>query len=196
MLWHRFLFELREIMDFRQNYFELLGVDAKFAIDLKVVSEKYLELQRKSHPDKFANVSAAEQRLSVQFSSYINIANETLKSPLLRAEYLLELAGHPLNSDTMTINDGQFLFAQMEWRESLSELSDNVKAALIDVMAATDELEVLSVNAHKKRAQLIALFDAAYDAKQFAMAQQAIAKLHFVEKMLIEIERIEDRLLG
>ena len=64
----------------------------------------------------------------------------------------------------------------------MSELSDNVKAALIDVMAATDELEVLSVNAHKKRAQLIALFDAAYDAKQFAMAQQAIAKLHFVEK--------------
>ena len=97
-------------MDFRKNYFELLGVDAKFAIDLKVVSEKYLELQRKSHPDKFANVSAAEQRLSVQFSSYINTAHETLKSPLLRAEYLLELAGHPLNSHTMTINDGQFFF--------------------------------------------------------------------------------------
>lgn len=182
-------------MDFRKNYFELLGVDAKFAIDLKVVSEKYLELQRKSHPDKFANVSAAEQRLSVQFSSYINTAHETLKSPLLRAEYLLELAGHPLNSDTMTINDGQFLFAQMEWRESLSELSDNVKAALIDIMAATEELEFLSVNANKKRAQLIALFDAAYVDKQFTMAQQAIAKLHFVEKMLIEIERIEDRLL-
>ena len=182
-------------MDFRKNYFELLGVDAKFAIDLKVVSEKYLELQRKSHPDKFANVSAAEQRLSVQFSSYINTAHETLKSPLLRAEYLLELAGHPLNSHTMTINDGQFLLAQMEWRESLSDLSDKVKAELIDIMAATEELEVFSVNANKERAVLIALFDAAYVDKQFTMAQQAIAKLHFVEKMLIEIERIEDKLL-
>lgn len=183
-------------MDFKKDYFELFGLDAKFSIDLKVASEKYLELQRKSHPDKFANVSAAEQRLSVQFSSYINTAYQTLKSPLLRAEYLLELAGYPLNRETMTINDGEFLLAQMEWRESLSELSDNIKAALIDIMAATEELEVLSANANKERAQLIALFEEAYENKQFTMTQQLIAKLHFVEKMLIEIERIEDKLLG
>lgn len=183
-------------MDFSKNYFELFGVDACFSIDLKSVSEKFLELQRKSHPDKFANVSAAEQRLAVQFSAYVNTANQTLKSPLLRAEYLLELADHPLNRESMTINDGQFLMAQMESRESLSDLSDKVKANLIDTMAATDELEAFSVQASKERARLIDSFAQAYVDKQFSAAQQAIAKLHFVEKMLFEIERIEDNLLG
>jgi molecular chaperone HscB len=182
-------------MDFRKNYFELFGVDASFTIDLKTVSEKFLELQRKSHPDKFTTESAAEQRLAVQFSAYVNTANQTLKSPLLRAEYLLELVGHPLNRESMTINDSQFLMAQMECRESLSELADRVKADSIDVMAATEALEVFSVEANKERAKLIESFAPAYADQQFTAAQQAIAKLHFVEKMLLEIERIEDNLL-
>jgi molecular chaperone HscB len=182
-------------MDFKKNYFELFGVDAKFSTDAKVISEKYLELQRKSHPDKFANVSAAEQRVSVQFSSYVNKAYQTLKSPLLRAEYLLELAGYPVNSDSMTIKDGQFLMAQMDSRESLSELSDDVVSGQIDVMAATHRLEVFLAEANKDHAELMALFEAAYNKEQYIEAQQSVAKLHFVEKMLTEIERIEDKLL-
>lgn len=183
-------------MDFSKNYFELFGVDVSFVIDLKAISEKFLELQRKSHPDKFTTESVAEQRLAVQFSAYVNTANQTLKSPLLRAEYLLELVGHPLNRESMTINDSQFLMAQMECRESLSELADKVKADSIDVMAATEALEVFSVEANKERAKLIEAFAPAYVDQQYTAAQQTIAKLHFVEKMLFEIERIEDNLLG
>lgn len=182
-------------MDLRKNYFELFGVEAVFLIDLKVVSEKFLELQRKSHPDKFINESAADQRLAVQFSAYVNTANRTLRSPLLRAEYLLELVGHPLNRESMTINDRQFLMAQMECRESLSELADKVKAESIDALTATDALEVFALQASQDRAGLISAFAPAYAQQQFLDAQQAIAKLHFVEKMLIEIERIEDNLL-
>jgi molecular chaperone HscB len=182
-------------MDFKKNYFELFGVDVQFSTDAKVISEKYLELQRKSHPDKFANVSAAEQRVSVQFSSYVNKAYQTLKTPLLRAEYLLELAGHSVNSNSITINDGIFLMAQMDARESLSELSDDVVSGHIDIMAATEKLEVFSTEANKDHAKLVALFEAEYNNERFVEAQQSVAKLHFVEKMLTEVERIEDKLL-
>ncbi len=182
-------------MDFTQNYFELFGVDAKFEVDLDVVSRRYLELQKESHPDKFANVSAAEQRVAVQFSSYINSAFQALKTPLLRAEYLLELSGHPLNSDSITIKDGQFLFVQMEWRESLSDLSEEINTASIDAMAASDKLDTFSITASKQRGKLIAEFETMYENEQFVEAQQCIAKLHFVEKMLTEIELLEDKLL-
>jgi molecular chaperone HscB len=183
-------------MDLRKNYFELFGIEVGFKLDLKAVSERFLELQRKSHPDNFTSESAAEQRLAVQFSAYVNTANQTLKSPLLRAEYLLELVGHPLNRESMTINDSQFLMAQMECRESLSELSDKVKADSIDVMAATEALDIFSAQAKKDREMLIDVFAPAYSDHQFTAAQQAVAKLHFVEKMLFEINRIEDNLLG
>ncbi len=182
-------------MDFTQSYFELFGVEAKFAVDLDVVSKRYLELQKESHPDKFASVSAAEQRIAVQFSAYINSAHQALKSPLLRAEYLLELSGNPLNSDSITIKDGQFLFMQMEWRESLADLSDEINAASIDTVVASDKLDEFTETANKQRDALLETFESMYANGQFIAAQQSVAKLHFVEKMLIEIERLEDKLL-
>lgn len=182
-------------MDFTQNYFELFGLSVKFEVDLDVVSRRYLELQKESHPDKFANVSAAEQRMAVQFSSYINGAHRALKSPLLRAEYLLELSGNPLDSDNITIKDGQFLFVQMEWRESLADLSDEINAGSIDAMAASDKLDGLSIVARKQRDELLTDFESKYNGSQFVAAQQSVAKLHFVEKMLAEIECLEDKLL-
>jgi molecular chaperone HscB len=183
-------------MDFKKNYFELFGVDASFTVDLKVISEKFLDLQRKSHPDKFTSESAAEQRLAVQYSSHVNTANRTLKSPLLRAEYLLELSAYPLNGESMTIDDSQFLMAQMECRESLAELVGKVNAESVEVLVATEALEVFSAQTHLERTGLLDTFALAYTSQQFLDAQQAIAKLHFVEKMLLEIERIEDNLLG
>ena len=183
-------------MDFRKNYFELFDVDVSFTVDLKALSEKFLDLQRKSHPDKFTNESAAEQRLAVQHSAHVNTANRTLKSPLLRAEYLLELAANPLNRESMTINDSQFLMAQMECRESLAELADRVNAQSVEALVATEALEVFSAQAHYEHTSLLDAFALAYTSQQFFDAQQAIAKLHFVEKMLLEIERIEDNLLS
>ena len=182
-------------MDLTQNYFELFGVDAEFAVDLDKVSERYLALQKQSHPDNFANDSAAEQRIAVQFSSYINSAHQALKSPLLRAEYLLELSGHRLNSDNITIKDGQFLMSQMVWRESLSDIADDIKTSSIDALEAGDKLEKLAATANKQRDELIGAFETLYKEKAFAQAQQCIAKLYFVEKMLTEIERLEDQLL-
>ena len=119
-------------MDFSQSYFELFGIDQGFDIDRQQLAHQYRQLQKKLHPDNFADKSAAEQRLSVQFASHINLAYQVLNKPLSRAEYLLELSGYPLNSDTLTIQDGEFLFKQMDWREELSELSGKVDNKELD----------------------------------------------------------------
>jgi len=112
-------------MDLTQNYFELFGLPIKFSVDQVQLKQQYRELQLRFHPDKFASKGGSEKRLAEQFSGLINTAYQTLRSPLLTAEYLLLLAGHSVDNENLTIADGAFLFKQMQWREALGETKSN-----------------------------------------------------------------------
>jgi molecular chaperone HscB len=73
------------------NYFELLEIDEKYTIDLKLLNDKYLFQQSKYHPDRARNSQQKKdyQDISVQ----LNKAFAVLKDDLKRAEYFLELEG-------------------------------------------------------------------------------------------------------
>lgn len=55
------------------------------------LEQRYRALSRQFHPDYFYNASAAERRVSLERSSYLNDAYRTLKNPVARIEYLLKL---------------------------------------------------------------------------------------------------------
>ncbi|HXK57292.1 MAG TPA: hypothetical protein PLZ16_11665 [Gammaproteobacteria bacterium] len=54
------------MLDFSKNYFELFGLPVGYIIDKVQLAERYRELQRVVHPDRFANASEQEKRLSMQ----------------------------------------------------------------------------------------------------------------------------------
>jgi molecular chaperone HscB len=173
-------------MDITQNYFQLLRLPQAYSVDKAALSAHYRELQKQFHPDNFATTSANEQRLAVQFSAFINTAYQTLKSSVLRAEYLLLLVGEEVDHQSTTINDGQFLMLQMEWRESLGDIS-----MISELVVAEEQLESLSDVVKREALSLEALFDQSYNEKNLEIAKQVVAKLHFVDKMSREIESLE-----
>ena len=67
-------------VSFNENYFQLFEIEKSLFIDLNILEEKYLELQKEFHPDKYVNASEQEKRLSIQITSYINEAYNTLKN--------------------------------------------------------------------------------------------------------------------
>ncbi len=73
------------------NYFEALGIDEQLAIDPKILESSFYTLSRKWHPDRFARASAADQQRALDFSALLNDAYRTLREPVGRAEYVLEL---------------------------------------------------------------------------------------------------------
>ena len=105
-----------------QNYFELFDIPVSFVVDLEKLAVSYRQLQQQVHPDKFVTSSAQERRLSIQYAARINDAYQVLKSPLKRAQYLLELNEFS-TQDEDTAMDNAFLMEQMELRETLEKIS-------------------------------------------------------------------------
>jgi molecular chaperone HscB len=75
------------------DYFSFLGLPRKLRIDAGDLEQRFRGLSRQFHPDYFYNAPAAERRMSLERSSYLNDAYRTLKSPIARLEYLLQLEG-------------------------------------------------------------------------------------------------------
>ena len=73
------------------DYFTCMGFPRRLTIDQRQLETKYYELSRAFHPDFFQNKSAEEQTISLGNSAMLNTAYRTLRDPIQRAEYLLDL---------------------------------------------------------------------------------------------------------
>jgi len=79
--------------DDAQDLFDVLGVPARYAVDLAAVETAYKELSRQVHPDRFATADPRARRASLARTVQLNQAWRTIKDPVRRAEYLLSRAG-------------------------------------------------------------------------------------------------------
>ena len=103
------------------DFFSLLGVAKLFNQDQRVLDERFRQLQREVHPDRFAAADDASRRASMMLATQINEAYQTLRSPLKRATYMLALAGIDVGAESNTAMSPEFLIAQMEWREQVAD---------------------------------------------------------------------------
>jgi len=177
------------MFDFSKNYFDLFGMPVGFLLDGGELADRYRELQKVVHPDRYAAAGQQSQRLSLQGATLVNEAYATLKDPLKRAQYLLGLKGIDVANGNHTLNDPAFLMEQMELREGLAEVRDSA-----DPQARLDQLlREISSMIRTQVAQLAVQFEDA-TAEQLAAAAQTVQKMQFLNKLHAEAEAIEAEL--
>jgi molecular chaperone HscB len=107
------------------DHFARLSLPRQFEIDAAELDRRYFGFQRNLHPDRFARRTARERAIAESQSASLNQAYETLKEPLTRAAYLLELAGiRSAATHAATVDDEELLMEAMENREALMEAGD------------------------------------------------------------------------
>ena len=75
------------------DYFAFFGLQRKLDLDAADLESRFRLLSRQFHPDYFYNAEPAERLASLERSSYLNDAYRTLRQPIARVEYLLQLEG-------------------------------------------------------------------------------------------------------
>jgi molecular chaperone HscB len=75
------------------SYFQTFGLEHKLNLDTASLEKEFHRLSRRLHPDRFARATPEEQQWSLASTALLNDAYRTLRDPLQRTEYLLELEG-------------------------------------------------------------------------------------------------------
>ncbi|MGZ8304342.1 MAG: Fe-S protein assembly co-chaperone HscB [Telluria sp.] len=161
-----------------QNHFDLFQLPATFALDMGALDTAYRDVQGRVHPDRFVNATDAEKRVAMQWATRANEAYQTLRNPQKRAQYLCELNGVDLNTESNTAMPMDFLMQQMEWREALGEARAGKAAEALD---ALDE----QVKAERKAR--LAQVGGQLDAGDFEAAAQGVRALMFLDKFSEEV---------
>src|SRR5262249_56315874 len=78
------------------DLFNALGLPRLLQIDITELERAYHELGRRIHPDRFALASAEVRDASLRATALVTRAYRTLRDPISRGLYWLELNGYKL----------------------------------------------------------------------------------------------------
>jgi len=108
-----------------------LGLPRKLTIDLDALERRYHELSRKIHPDRFASKGPKMRDASLRATATLTRSYRTLRDPVARGLYWLELNGEKLaeNNKRVPPEVAELVF---EVQEQLAEmqLASDPEAAL------------------------------------------------------------------
>jgi len=156
------------------DHFARLALRRDYDLDAADLERQYFGFQRRFHPDRFAGKSSTEKAHSLQHATSLNEAYETLKSPLHRARYLLELLGRAVIEEDQTTSDPALLLEAMEMRETLAEARD--RAAVAGIVA----------DAETKIADCRSGLSTAFATDDLDTATELTLRLTYLEKFLHE----------
>ena len=163
-----------------RNHFELFDLAPSYSIDTEQLESSYKELQSLVPPDRYAQAADADRRASMQWTTRVNQAYGTLKDPVQRARYLLELHGVDVGFETNTQMPTDFLLQQLETREQLEEALQKKDSGFLDSLRGS---------LATKRKLLETEIGESIDArKDYARATALVRKLMFLQKIDDEID--------
>lgn len=191
--------------DPREDHFSRLGQPLGFPVDLQALEEAYRQRQLLCHPDRFASRSDRERRLAMEQVTALNTAWQTLKAPLARGRYLLELAGRHGGSEEggAAPGDPLFLMEVMERREALEAIDLNRPDAGQHLEAMRQQVER---DVAQEEAALQACFAGFVDAHasgglggdpawqgRLDRAGAVLDRLRYHARFLEEVDRMEEQ---
>ncbi len=105
------------------DLFALLDLPRRLVVDRDDLERRWHEASRALHPDRHQTAGTRDQELSLAASAAINRAHRTLRDPIARGRYWLELHGNPLGERNNAVPPtlAAFVFETQEELEALRE---------------------------------------------------------------------------
>lgn len=139
------------------DHYVVFGMHRHLAVDADDLARRYYELSRRLHPDRHGAGPAQAREASLHNQAALTRAYRTLRDPLARARYWLELHGVALGDDNRVPPELASLVFEVQ--EKLEELRATEAAKREDHDGEVRaELERLRAQADRLEAETAALF--------------------------------------
>ncbi len=173
--------------------FAALGLPRKLTIDLDALERRYHELSRKLHPDRFASKGVAVRDASLRATATLTRSYRTLRDPVARGLYWLELNGEKLaeNNKRVPPEIAELVFevqeqlAEMQLAdpEEAHERATQIAARRVELQFTMDET-VAELERHFTK------WDQPVDEKMLKLEMKAIlSKIAYLRTLIRDVDR-------
>jgi molecular chaperone HscB len=178
------------------DYFAVFELPRKLSIDSSKLAERYHELGRRIHPDRFANAPAKVRAASLSATALLTRAYRALNDPVARGRYWLELNGEKLSAGNQQV-PGELAAMVFEAQEAIAALREaGAGAAEKDAVReyrATVAAE--SADAKQELERIFAAFDeeqAESRAELFERLKAVLARIAYLETLNRDLTKALD----
>jgi molecular chaperone HscB len=175
--------------------FATLGLPRRLTIDPDRLEELYHQLGRRLHPDRFAASPQAVRDASLKSTALLTRSYRTLRDPVSRGLYWLELNGQKLaeNNKTVPPEIAELVFEVQEKLAELREANSGSARALTASMGQTrSELHESMARANEELAENFARWDRREPGTEAALSAQLkaiLSRIAYLRTLIRDVDR-------
>jgi len=171
------------------DYYALLGIPRKLDLSMDILQQRYYELSRELHPDRFMRKPAEEQQRALEMSSALNDAYRTLKDPLKRAMYVLAQEGFDIGEQRSKDVPPELLEEVFELNMALEEMRGGDDSARPQLVQAEKSFTNMLAEVDTQIQTLFVQYDASQSRDALAQLRTTLNRRKYIQNLVAEVER-------
>jgi molecular chaperone HscB len=171
------------------DYYELLGVPRSLNLSLDALQQRYYELSRQLHPDRFMQKPEAERQRALDMSSALNDAYRTLKDPIKRAQYLLSVEGFDVGEQRSKDVPPELLEEVFELNMALEEMRGGDDSARPQLEQAEKNFTNMLAESDQELSALFALYDEAQSCDVLSQIRNLLNRRKYIQNLVSEVQK-------
>ena len=171
------------------DYYALIGVPRGLNLSLDALQQRYYELSRKLHPDRFMQKPEAERQRALDMSSALNDAYRTLKDPIKRAQYLLALEGFDIGEQRSKDVPPELLEEVFELNMALEEMRSGDDSARPQLEQAEKNFTNMLGESDRQLVVLSQQYDVSQSRDVLGEIRNLLNRRKYIQNLVSEVER-------
>jgi len=171
------------------DFYEIFGLPRSLNLALDDLQQRFYQLSRELHPDRFMRKPEAERQRALDMSSALNDAYRTLKDPIRRAEYLLSLEGFDIGEQRSKDVPPELLEEVFELNMALEEMRGGDDSARPQLEAAGKSFSNMLGETDQQLQSLFARYDSSQSREALTQIRNILNRRKYVQNLVSEVER-------
>ena len=169
--------------------FELFGIPRSLNLSLDALQQRYYELSRQLHPDRFMQKPEAERQRALDMSSALNDAYRTLKDPVKRAQYLLGLEGFDIGEQRSKDVPPELLEEVFELNMALEEMRGGDDSARPQLEQAEKNFTNMLAETDQQLQSFFEQYDKSKSQDVLSQIRNVLNRRKYIQNLVSEVER-------
>jgi molecular chaperone HscB len=171
------------------EYFELFGIPRSLHLSLDLLQQRYYELSRQLHPDRFMRSPEAERQKALDMSSTLNDAYRTLKDPLKRAMYVLSQEGFDVGEQRSKDVPPELLEEVFELNMALEEMRGGDDSARPQLESAEKNFTRMLSDVDRQLEDLFEQCDRAQSREKLSEIRGVLNRRKYIQNLVNEVHK-------